>query len=420
MIFLYNFGIYFYRFGIWIASFFNAKARLWIRGRQSLFETIENQWFIKKNKTSKIVWIHVASLGEFEQGRPLIEQLKNNYPEKYQIVLSFFSPSGYELRKNDALADFVTYMPLDTAMNAKRFLNAIQPDIVVFVKYEFWFHHLKELKNRQIPTILIAAVFRPDQIFFRWYGNFFKQLLTNHYFNQIFVQNEDSLKLLQDIGCQQVALAGDTRIDRVTAIAAAAKTFPLIQQFVGNDNALVCGSTWEADETLIFNWFQKIGSTVFKKIIIAPHEIGKSPIQQLQKRLPNQTVLYSQLIDNQSIDNATILIIDNIGMLSALYRYGKIAYIGGGFGTGIHNILEPAAFGLPILFGTKYQKFVEANALIATEGAFSVQNIEQLAQKMAFLENLDHWTSTSAVVKQYVDKNRGATLLVTDYIETYL
>ena len=417
MIFLYNLGILGYRFGIWLASFFNAKARLWLQGRQNLFKTIENQSFIKKDKTNKIVWIHVASLGEFEQGRPLIEYLKNNHPQKYQIVLSFFSPSGYELRKNYPLADCVTYMPLDTATHAKRFLNAIQPDIAIFVKYEFWFHHLNELKNRHIPTLLIAAVFRSDQIFFRWYGAFFKQLLTNDYFNQIFVQNSDSLELLQNIGCQQVVLAGDTRIDRVTAIATAAKMFPLIQQFVGNENALICGSTWEADENLIFNWFQKIGSTVFKKIIIAPHEIGKNHIQQLQKRLPNKTVLYSQLIDNQSIDDVNILIIDNIGMLSALYRYGKVAYIGGGFGTGIHNILEPAAFGLPILFGTKYQKFVEANALIATNGAFSVQNVEQFAQKMTFLENVHHWENTSAVVKQYVDKNRGATLMIAKYIE---
>jgi 3-deoxy-D-manno-octulosonic-acid transferase len=418
MIFLYNLGIALYRFGIWIASFFNMKARLWLQGRQNLFKNIENQWFIKKNRTHKIIWMHVASLGEFEQGRPLMELLKKNNPDKYQIVLSFFSPSGYELRKNYPLADFVTYMPLDTAANAKRFLDAIQPDIAVFVKYEFWFHHLNELKNRQIPTLLIAAVFRPDQIFFRNYGNFFKKLLTNDYFKQIFVQNEDSLELLQNIGCQQVVLAGDTRIDRVTAIATEAKTFPLIQQFVGNDNALICGSTWESDETLIFNWFQKIGSTVFKKIIIAPHEIGKSHIQQLQKRLPNQTICYSQLVDNQSFGDATILIIDNIGMLSALYRYGKVAYIGGGFGTGIHNILEPAAFGLPILFGTKYQKFVEANALIATGGAFSVQNREQFAEKMAFLEDSNHWNHASSVVNQYLNQNRGATLLIADYIKT--
>ncbi len=417
MIFLYNFGIILYRFGIWIASFFNVKALLWLRGRHYLFKIIENQSFIKKSETRKIIWIHVASLGEFEQGRPLMEYLKTNHPEKYQIVLSFFSPSGYKLRQNYPLADFVTYMPLDTAANAKRFLDAIQPDIAVFVKYEFWFHHLNELKKRHIPTLLIAAVFRPDQIFFRWYGTFFKQLLTNNYFNQIFVQNEGSLELLQNIGCQQVVLAGDTRIDRVTAIAAEAKTFPLIQQFVGNDNALVCGSTWEADENLIFHWLQNMSSAVFKKIIIAPHEIGKSHIQQLQKRLPDKTILYSQLIDNQPIGNATILIIDNIGMLSALYRYGKVAYIGGGFGTGIHNILEPAAFGLPILFGTKYQKFVEANALIETNGAFSVQNPEQFAHKIAFLENLHHWENTSSVVKQYIDKNRGATLLIADYIK---
>jgi 3-deoxy-D-manno-octulosonic-acid transferase len=416
MIFLYHFGIYLYYFGIWVASFFNEKARLWRQGRQHLFKSIENQAIIKKNKNSKIVWIHVASLGEFEQGRPLIEHLKKETVEKYQIVLSFFSPSGYELRKNYALADFVTYMPLDTAAHAKRFLDAIQPDIAVFVKYEFWFHHLKELKSRQIPTLLIAAVFRPDQIFFRSYGAFFRKLLTNDYFNQIFVQDKASLALLQNIGCQQVVLAGDTRIDRVTAIAATAKTFPLIQQFVGNDNALICGSTWAADETLIFNWLQKTGSNVFKKIIIAPHEIGKSHIQDLQKRLPSKTIFYSQLVDNQSIGDAMILIIDNIGMLSALYRYGKVAYIGGGFGTGIHNILEPAAFGLPILFGTKYQKFVEANALIAAGGAFSVQNLEQLTQKIAFLEDANHWNHASNVVNQYLNQNRGATIFILNYI----
>lgn len=416
MIFLYNFGIYLYYFGIWITSFFNKKAQLWRKGRQHLFKRIENQTIIKKKKNSKIVWIHVASLGEFEQGRPLIEHLKKEAAEKYQIVLSFFSPSGYELRKNYPLADFVTYMPLDTVTNAKRFLDAIQPDIAVFVKYEFWFHHLKELKSRQIPTLLIAAVFRPDQLFFRSYGTFFRKLLTNDYFNQIFVQDKASLALLQNIGCQQVVLAGDTRIDRVTAIAAAAKTFPLIQQFVGNDNALICGSTWAADETLIFNWLQKTGSNVFKKIIIAPHEIGKTHIQDLQKKLPHKTICYSQLVDNQPIDDAMILIIDNIGMLSALYRYGKVAYIGGGFGTGIHNILEPAAFGLPILFGTKYQKFVEANALIAAGGAFSVQNLEQLTQKIAFLEDSNHWNLASNVVNQYLNQNQGATIFILNYI----
>lgn len=416
MIFLYNFGIYLYYFGIWITSFFNKKAQLWRKGRQHLFKRIENQTIIKKNKNSKIVWIHVASLGEFEQGRPLIEHLKKEAAEKYQIVLSFFSPSGYELRKNYPLADFVTYMPLDTVTNAKRFLDAIQPDIAVFVKYEFWFHHLKELKSRQIPTLLIAAVFRPDQLFFRSYGTFFRKLLTNDYFNQIFVQDKASLALLQNIGCQQVVLAGDTRIDRVTAIAAAAKTFPLIQQFVGNDNALICGSTWAADETLIFNWLQKTGSNVFKKIIIAPHEIGKTHIQDLQKKLPHKTICYSQLVDNQPIDDAMILIIDNIGMLSALYRYGKVAYVGGGFGTGIHNILEPAAFGLPILFGTKYQKFVEANALIAAGGAFSVQNLEQLTQKIAFLEDSNHWNLASNVVNQYLNQNQGATIFILNYI----
>jgi 3-deoxy-D-manno-octulosonic-acid transferase len=418
MLFLYNFGIQLYYSCIWLASFFNTKARLWLQGRQHLFEALENQSFIKKNKSIKIVWMHVASLGEFEQGRPLIESLQKNEPEKYQIVLSFFSPSGYELRKNYPSVDFVTYMPLDTADNASRFLNLIQPDIAVFVKYEFWFHHLNELKKRQIPTLLIAAVFRPDQIFFRSYGFFFKKLLINGYFNQIFVQNETSFNLLQKIGCQKVVLAGDTRIDRVTAIAAAAKTFPLIQQFVGNDNALICGSTWEADETLIFNWLENKGSSVFKKIIIAPHEIGKTHIQQLQKRLPNRTICYAQLMDNQPIGDADILIIDNIGMLSALYRYGKVAYIGGGFGQGIHNILEPAAFGLPILFGTKYQKFVEANALIAAGGAFSVQNQEQFAEKMAFLEAPQHWNPASLVVKQYLNQNRGATILIEDYLKT--
>jgi 3-deoxy-D-manno-octulosonic-acid transferase len=417
MIFLYNFGIHLYHFGIWVASFFNPKARLWLQGRQNLFQTIENQSFIKKNENRKVLWIHVASLGEFEQGRPLIELLKKKYPKQYQIVLSFFSPSGYELRKNYPLADLVTYLPLDTAANAHRFLDAIQPDIAIFVKYEFWFHHLKELKKRQIPTLLIAAVFRPDQIFFRWYGTFFKQLLTKDYFKLIFVQNEGSFTLLQNIGCTQILLAGDPRIDRVIEIASTAKTFPLIQQFIGNDKALICGSTWEADENLIFNWFQNTGSHLFKKLIIAPHEIGKSHIQQLQKRLPQKIICYSQLIDNQSIGDATILIIDNIGMLSALYRYGKLAYIGGGFGQGIHNILEPAAFGLPILFGTKYQKFVEANALIATKGAFSVQNVEQFADKIAFLEDSQHWENTSAIVRQYIDKNRGATLGIANYIE---
>jgi 3-deoxy-D-manno-octulosonic-acid transferase len=390
MIFIYNVFIEILKIGITIAARFNVKAQLWIDGRKGIFNTIENGIETLNSKRystlhSKRFWIHVASLGEFEQGRPIIEALKKENP-KHIIILTFFSPSGYEIRKNYPLADGIFYLPLDTAANAKRFLEIVKPDVAIFVKYEFWYHYLHQLKQNGTPTLLVSGIFREKQ--FAWwspYSYFFVKMLSC--FTHFFVQNTPSVSILKKQSFENVTQAGDTRIDRVVMIPKEGRTFPLVEKFVGTAPVLVCGSTWQTDEDRIIPLLNALD---FKNwtYIFAPHDISKSNIERLKKSLPQQAVLYSHLEKN-SVENVDILpkilIIDNVGMLSALYRYGRIAYIGGGFGTGIHNILEPIAFDLPVIFGTKYDKFEEANRLIETGGAFSIANYNQFRERLMWL-----------------------------------
>ena len=450
MIFLYNIGIFLYKIGIYITSLFNTKARQWAEGRRNIFTKIEQAITtypspithdlspITHHPSPITIWMHVASLGEFEQGRPLIEALKKKTTPiqgipvgQYKIILTFFSPSGYEVRKDYPLADHVFYLPMDSKKNAMRFLDLIQPDLVIFVKYEFWFHYLNELKKRKIHAILISGIFNKKQFFvLNFYALILKKMLRC--FTHIFVQNTPSVYELKKQGLEQVTYAGDTRIDRVMSIAAEAKSFPLIEQFVGSSPTLVCGSTWQPDEEIITQLLQNQFFTHYK-FIFAPHDVSAKNIERLEKMLPESSLRYSKRLfllntegeyENQTVHNfkenisdCRILIIDNIGMLSSIYRYGKVAYIGGGFGKGIHNTLEPIAFGLPVIFGKKYKKFEEANQLIATGGAFSITNYAGFENKMLFLNDKKNYLDASKVALKYIEENQGATDKIVQFIE---
>jgi 3-deoxy-D-manno-octulosonic-acid transferase len=395
---LYNLSIYLYGFFIHCASFFNTKAALWVKGRKDW----EARLNVALQGSDTVIWFHCASLGEFEQGRPLIEKIKIKYPQS-KILLTFFSPSGYEIRKNYSGADLVFYLPLDTVYNARTFIDIVKPERVFFVKYEFWFNFLRELKNRNIPTYLISAIFRREQHFFSSIGKWSRQGLDTY--KHIFVQDENSLSLLNEFGYNNVIVAGDTRFDRVNKLVAQAKKYDLIQVFKGEIPLVVAGSTWQADEDILAS----ISLANFK-LIIAPHEISESNLGSLMQKFSKYNpVRYSEAHD-ASLKNAWVLIIDNIGMLSSLYGYASIAYIGGGFGKGIHNVLEAAAFGMPVFFGPNYQKFKEALELIQLKAAYRINSTEELKEKLnLFLNDSILLKETSLVSKKYIQNKIGAT-----------
>ncbi|MGI4021325.1 MAG: 3-deoxy-D-manno-octulosonic acid transferase [Janthinobacterium lividum] len=405
MLFLYQLTVQLYHIGIWLASFFNQKARFWIDGRRTQ----------KPVTINTSIWFHFASLGEFEQGRPVLEKLKSENPS-VKTVVTFFSPSGYEIRKNTPLADYVYYLPLDTRRNAKQFLNAINPKITVFTKYEYWYFYMDELYQREIPLFVISAIFRPQQIFFRNYGGFYRNmlLLVQHFF----VQDEVSKKLLASINIDEVTVSGDTRFDRVWQNAQHVEPLQTIINFKGYNKVFIAGSTWPPDEDLLVklisiypNW----------KFIIAPHEIGKERIANLIGKLPSEkTICYSEIKpDTTVLQQKQVLVIDNIGLLSKLYQYGNIAYIGGGFGTGIHNTLEAAAFGLPVLFGPAYQKFKEAVDLIKLNAGFSIINEASLESIVFKLVSDEHfYQQASMQATNYTQQNTGATNRIMRYIRS--
>lgn len=402
---LYNFAIQLYHLGIRIAALSSNKAKQWIEGRKDWeAQIVAFNTAHKQQQGQDRVWVHCASLGEFEQGRTLIERIKQQFPTKL-ILLTFFSPSGYEIRKNYAPADGIFYLPLDTKRNAMRFIQLAQPSVAIFVKYEFWYHFLSQLQLAQIPTYLISAVFRPDHIFFKPYGRFFRKLLGS--FDHIFVQDQSSLKLLEKVGLPAISIAGDTRVDRVAQIPKEGKHFPLIDSFVGAAPCLITGSTWPADEHLLQKTIGEALDTDWK-VIIAPHDIAESHLKAIEQQFPSQLIRYSQLSD-QAESSFRYLLIDNIGMLQALYRYGKIAYIGGGFGNGIHNTLEPITFGLPVIFGPKYQKFEEAKQLVKSGGGFTVANEIELVQSLQLLSEEDTYLKASQRAKDYIVDNQGGT-----------
>lgn len=406
---IYSFLIVCYGLMIRVTGIFDKKAALWIKGRTRYWGILDKILSDPKFNLPgrKLAWFHCASLGEFEQGRPIIEAFKQQHPN-YLILITFFSPSGYEVRKAYSGADLILYLPLDTRANARRFVNSLKPDIVFYIKYEFWFNFLSYLQSKQIPTILVSAVFRPDQHFFKGYGEWPRKILKG--FTKIFVQKEDSRELLQFIGIENVEVSGDTRFDRVAAVASAPNEIEIAKAFTLNHMVMVAGSTWPADEELIFNLAAKNKHNL--RFIVAPHEIDPGHIASLMQKAGKKAVLFSKgSIDE--VKDAEILIIDSIGMLSQLYQYGTLAYVGGGFGVGIHNILEASAFGLPVFFGPAYYKFNEARELIEQQGAFEVKNPEELLLKTdELLADLKKLSKASAISKNYVLNGCGATEII--------
>jgi 3-deoxy-D-manno-octulosonic-acid transferase len=399
MKFLYNIGILLYVLTARLLSPVNSKAKRWTRGRKG-WETLLCEKINPKNIN---IWIHCASLGEFEQGRPLIEAIKKARPG-YKIVLTFFSPSGYEIRKNYNVADHVCYLPPDTPRNAKKFISIVNPAAAMFVKYEFWDNYTSLLKKNGIPLYLISGIFRVNQHFFRWYGGFFRKILFR--FTHIFVQDNQSVDLLKKIGIVNASMTGDTRFDRVTEIADSAKSIPQIERFRGEEKLFLAGSSWRQDEEIIARYINLNPKRM--KWVFAPHEIDKPNIERLRKLFNTGVIRFSEFSEKSS--DAHILIIDNIGMLSSAYRYASIAEIGGGFGKGIHNILEAACWGIPVLFGPNHKKFREAVELLDLSGAKSFSSFEEFSGIMEnWLSDDSEYLKSSENASRYVKDNAGAT-----------
>jgi len=394
---LYNISILIYGLLIRLVALFNAKAKLFVKGRKGIFELISS----KVDAHSQPIWFHFASLGEFEQGRPILEKIKQLSPEE-KIVITFFSPSGYEIRKNFALADGIFYLPLDTPANAKKFLDLVHPKMAIFTKYEFWPNYFKALSSKQIPLYIVSGIFRPTQVFFKWYGGFYRQVLKS--VSHFFVQNEESAQLLKTISLTNVDVSGDTRFDRVYENAQAPKQLPTIAAFCEHQPVLIAGSTWPADEKILV---ELAAENPEWKLVIAPHEVHPSHIAEIERLFP-ESVKFSTLEMSSTNKQAKTLIIDNIGMLSSLYQYGKVAYIGGGFGAGIHNTLEAAAFSLPVIFGPNYQKFQEAKDLIQLGAAQSIANANELTAAFELFKQ----SESGKIAGAYVAKKKGATEMI--------
>jgi 3-deoxy-D-manno-octulosonic-acid transferase len=403
MLLLYNVGIQLYFLLIRLTSFFNKKAKLWIKGRK-------NSALIRYPES---IWFHFASLGEFEQGRPVLEQMRSSNPD-IKIVITFFSPSGYQVRKNTSLADAVYYLPLDTPQNARRFIETINPKLAIFTKYEYWYHFFNELYKRNIPLYVISGIFRPNQVFFKWYGKLHREMLGC--VARFFVQDEQSIQLLSAIGINNVIVSGDTRFDRVWTNAQQPKTIAAIEEFKNGKNIFIAGSTWPADEKLISSLVKENRDW---KFIFASHEISEEKIKSLISLLPPKSAIrHSQIASSAPhLSTYRVMIIDNVGMLSALYQYGKIAFIGGGFGAGIHNTLEAAAFGLPVIFGPNYSKFKEAHDLVELKAGFSITDeasLKVITNKL--INDQQFYNEASKEIQNYVKEHTGATKTIIEYI----
>ncbi|MFH1118797.1 MAG: glycosyltransferase N-terminal domain-containing protein [Bacteroidota bacterium] len=406
---IYSAGITFYYLTLRVAGIFSVKARAWHYGRKDLFDKLEEVFtgHYANPQPSPVVWFHCASLGEFEQGRPLIEAFRNKFPG-YTILLTFFSPSGYKHKSQYEGADHVFYLPIDTRINAKRFVAITKPQMAIFVKYEFWFNYLNELFINHVPVFTVSAIFRPNQHFFKWYGGWFRTHLRK--INRVFVQDEESAELLRMIDVENVTISGDTRFDRVKAIKAIQQPFPLIDRFIKGKHVVVAGSTWPADDELLLALFEKTGDQI--KFIIAPHEMNMPHIQELTRKLGDKAVLYSEA-PGTDLGSRQFLIIDSVGILSQLYRYASIAYIGGGFGKGIHNTLEAAAYGIPVFFGPNYHRFREAREMTQAGVAFSVENSTELTLGIiGLLSNQTHLEEVSHKAGEYVFSRTGATDII--------
>lgn len=401
---MYSLIIHLYAFFIELISPFHKKARLMRLGQWKTNGILRE----KIDRNAKYIWFHASSLGEFEQGRPLIEKIKTEHPE-YKILLTFFSPSGYEVRKNYGGADVVCYLPFDTPYRVKKFLDLSKPVMAIFIKYEFWDNYLSELKRRNIPVYIVSAIFRKEQLFFKWYGGMYRKVLS--YFTHIFVQDDASRELLSKYGVTNVSVFGDTRFDRVQDVYKNTKQIPMVELFVNNnrsDNQLtmVAGSSWQQDEEVYLNYFNEHPEL---KLIIAPHEIHKDHLMHIESMLKRPSIRLSEATE-KDIKGKSCLIVDSFGLLSSIYRYGDLAYIGGGFGAGIHNVLEAAVYGIPVIFGPKYQKFKEARDLLQVGGAFSITDEKAFESKMEELSTYrDLLEAAGAAAGDFVKSNIGAT-----------
>ena len=407
MKFLYNFVIFLVSVLLPIISVFNKKIKLFVNGRKETFPKI------LKLKNKKTIWFHVASLGEFEQAIPIIEEINKHYID-YKILVTFFSPSGYEIIKNYNKADVVCYLPLDSRRRVKKFIQIINPKLVLFVKYEFWPNLLNELKRKEIPTILVSGIFRKQQIFFKNYGDFTRKSLRA--FHHFFVQDNNSKKLLETINFKNVSIAGDTRFDRVSMILKQDNSLDFINEFKDNKYIVIAGSTWREDEELLINYINE-KATDEDKFIIVPHNIKQDSILELQNSINKKSVLFSAK-SNKDLKEYQVFIIDTIGVLTKIYQAADVAYVGGGLKTGLHNILEPATFGIPIVIGNRYQKFKEATDLIDLKGCISVKNQQEFNEVLIKLKNKDSLRISSGKInKKYIQDNLGATQLIMNFIK---
>ncbi|HTH56966.1 MAG TPA: glycosyltransferase N-terminal domain-containing protein [Cyclobacteriaceae bacterium] len=406
--FLYTLSIHFLRFAFILASPFSAKARQFVEGRKSIFSKLKTAF--AKQEHGPLVWVHCASLGEFEQGRPIIESLKEKVAD-VRILLTFFSPSGYEVRKAYPFANHVFYLPWDTPRQAKKFVEITQPTVAIFIKYEFWFHYSVQLRKSGTHSISASCILRPDQIFFKSYGTLFRNLLKN--FNYFFTQNEETKKLLSSISIPSAQVAGDTRFDRVMQIIHRGEEIDQARQFKNGQKTFVIGSCWPEDMDALAPFINEHRGTL--KFIIAPHEISETFIRSIEKSLEMKSIRFSQ--NDPILQESDVLIIDNVGMLSRLYGYGEFAFVGGAFGSGLHNILEAACYGIPIFFGNKnYEKYQEANELIMRGGAFEVGGYADLKSKYDLLvDRPENFMLACEVTRTYVEENLGATKKITDY-----
>ncbi len=415
---MYNLLIYIYLLGVAVYSLFNKKVKTMWQGEKEAFSILRD----KVDSKARYIWFHAASLGEFEQGRPIIERIRKDHPE-YKILLTFFSPSGYEVRKNYDGADIICYLPLDTPMNVRRFLSLVQPEVAFFIKYEFWYNYLHQLHRRGIPVYSVSSIFRPGQIFFRWYGKKYATVLNC--ITHFFVQNETSIKLLAGIGIHNATISGDTRFDRVLAIKEQSKQLPIVDAFLNGNDAFVAGSSWQPDEDIFIPYLNnKLPSW---KQIIAPHVIAEEHLKQIEGLLNGRNIVrYTDARDafesndnvriesmKQRLAEADALIINCFGLLSSIYRYGKVAYVGGGFGVGIHNVLEAAVWGMPVIFGPNHERFQEAMELKAAKGGFAISNADDFACIMSsFSSDSAALLAASQKAGDYVKCKSGATDII--------
>ena len=408
---IYNFAVQLSALFLKLIALFHPKIKLFVDGRKEVMS------YLKKNisEGDSIIWVHTASLGEFEQGLPIIEQLKKNYPE-YRILVTFFSPSGYEVKKNTAAADVVTYLPMDTKKNAIKFLDLVNPKLVIFVKYEIWPNYLRSLSQRNIPTLLISALFKENQIYFKSYGGFMRKALHN--FTHIFVQDTKSIELLSKINIKNTAISGDTRFDRVIEILERDNNLAFMENFKNGAKTLVAGSTWPDDEEVLVPYINTGESSL--KFVLAPHNIKPEHINKLKSSINKKTILYSEL-ENKDLSAYEVLIIDTIGLLTKIYSYAEISYVGGGFATGLHNTLEPAVYGIPVIIGPSFKGFKEAEDLVNKGGVLVVKSpAEFFTLVNDLLKDEEHLKRTGDINSTYVSENKGASIQIMAYVRTLI